>query len=49
MRGKSCMADHWPVRETKVDTSIMKIQTEAFLPKMLLLESGDHYDLKFKY
>ena len=23
---KFCMPDHWPVRETKVDTSIMKIQ-----------------------
>ena len=49
MRGKFCMPDHWPLRATKVDTSIMKIQTSTFLPKMILLESGDHCALKFKY
>ena len=43
------MSDHWPLRATKVATSILKIQTLAFLPKMILLESGDHCDLKFKY
>ena len=43
------MSNHWPLRATKVDTSILKIQTSTFLPKMMLLESGDHCDLKFKY
>ena len=48
-QGKPCMSDHWPLRATKVATSILKIQTKAFLPKMILLESGDHCDLQFKY
>ena len=48
-QGKPCMSDHWPLRATKVDTSILTIQTSTFLPKMILLESGDHCDLKFKY
>ena len=39
------MPDHWPLRATKVDTSILIIQTSTFLPKMILLESGDHCDL----
>ena len=26
-QGKPCMPDHWPVRATKVATSILKIQT----------------------
>ena len=43
------MSDHSPLRATKVDTSILTIQTSTFLPKMILLESGDHCDLKFKY
>ena len=43
------MPDHWPLRATKVATSILKIQSWAFLPKMILLESGDHCDLQFKY
>ena len=43
------MSDHLPLRATKIATSILKIQTEAFLPKMILLESRDHCDLKFKY
>ena len=44
------MSNHWPLRATKIDTSILKIQTStAFLPKMILLESGDHCDLKLKY
>ena len=46
---KTYMPDHWPLRATKVATSILKIQTSTFLPKMMLLESGDHCDLKFKY
>ena len=46
---KPCMSDHWPLRATKVATSILTIQTSTFLPKMILLESGDHCDLKFKY
>ena len=43
------MSDHLPLRATKVATSILKIQTKAFLPKMILLESGDHCGLQFKY
>ena len=43
------MSDHSPLRATKVATSILTIQTYTFLPKMILLESGDHCDLKFKY
>ena len=43
------MPDHWPLTATKVATSILKIQTEVFLQKLILLESGDHCDLKFKY
>ena len=55
------MSDHWPLRATKVATSILKIKTSTFFPKMILLESGDffpkmillesgdHCDLKFKY
>ena len=43
------MSNHWSLRATKVDTSILKIQTSTFLPKMILLESRDHCDLKFKY
>ena len=43
------MSDHLPLRATKIDTSILKIQTKAFLPKMILLESGDHCGLQFKY
>ena len=35
-------SDHWPLRATKLDTSILEIQTKAFLLKMILLESGDH-------
>ena len=46
---KHCMPYHWPLRATKVATSILAIQTLAFLPKMILLQSGDHCDLKFKY
>ena len=41
------MPDHWPLA-TIIATSILKIQ-KAFLQKMILLESGDHCDLKFKY
>ena len=41
------MSDHLTTaRATKVDTSILKIQTKAFLPKMILLKSGDHCDLQ---
>ena len=43
------MSDHLPLTTIKIVTSILKIQTKAFLPKMILLESGDHCDLKFKY
>ena len=43
------MSDHWALRATKVDTGILKIETSTFLPKIILLESGDHCDLKFKY
>ena len=43
------MPDHWPLRATEVANSILKIQTEPFLQKLILLESGDHCDLKFKY
>ena len=46
---KHCMPYHWPLRATKVATSILAIQTLAFLPKMILLQSGDLCDLKFKY
>ena len=46
---KHCMPYHWPLRATKVATSILAIQTLAFLPKIILLQSGDHCDLKFKY
>ena len=42
---KHCMPYHWPLRATKVATSILAIQTLAFLPKMILLQSGDHCDL----
>ena len=30
---KHCMPYHWPLRATKVATSILAIQTLAFLPK----------------
>ena len=30
-QGKPCMSDHWPLRATKVATSILKIQTSTFL------------------
>ena len=43
------MSDHVPLRATKVATSILKIQTSTFLLKMILLESGDHWELQFKY
>ena len=43
------MSDHLPLPTTKIATSILKIQTKAFLPKMILLESGDHCGLQFKY
>ena len=43
------MSDHLPLTTIKIATSILKIQTKAFLPKMILLESGDHCDLQFKY
>ena len=43
------MSDHLPLPTTKIATSILKSQTKAFLPKIILLESGDHCDLKFKY
>ena len=43
------MSDDSLLRATKVATSILKIQTSTFLLKMILLESGDHCDLKFKY
>ena len=43
------MPDHSPLRVTKVATTILTIQTSTFPPKMILLESGDHCDLKFKY
>ena len=46
---KHCMPDHWPLRATKIATSILTIRTWAFLLKMILLESGDHCDLQFKY
>ena len=43
------MSDHLPLPTTKIATSILKSQPKAFLPKIILLESGDHCDLKFKY
>ena len=43
------MSDHLPLSTTKIATSILKIQTKAFLPKIILLESGDHCGLQFKY
>ena len=49
MREKPCMPDHWPLRATKIATNILKIQTSTFLLKMILLQSGDHCGLQFKY
>ena len=50
---KYCMPYHWPLRATKVATSILAIQTLAFLPKMILLQSDlphlSKYKNKFKY
>ena len=43
------MSDHLPLPTTKIATSILKSQTKAFLPKIILLESGDHCGLQFKY
>ena len=43
------MSDHLPLTTTQIATSILKCETKAFLPKMILLESGDHCDLQFKY
>ena len=43
------MSDHLPLSTTKIATSILKIQTKAFLQKIILLESGDHCGLQFKY
>ena len=43
------MPDHLSQRATKIASSILKIKIQAFLQKMILLESGDHCDLKFKY
>ena len=42
------MSDHWPLTTTKIATSILKIQnSKAFLPKMILLQSGDHCESAF--
>ena len=43
------MSDHLPLSKTKIANSIIKSQTKAFLPKIILLESGDHCGLQFKY
>ena len=49
MKATLAIPDHWPLIATCIVTSKLKYKTAAFHQKVVLFETRDHCDVKYKY
>ena len=49
MKETLAIPDHWPLKATSIVTSYLRYKTAAFHQKIVLFETRDHCDVKYKY